>query len=435
MCKKRKSSKTVAAINTFGGGGGGKLTFLEELGSRWGLHMQPAGTIDGSPLLTDKPARRGGFWWLRGALLLLAAALVLAAAATMLLKRSGRAAGGAGPEQPSGVWYFGIGSNLNAQHLRDRKGVQVLEAYPARLSGWVMRFSVPGNKLVEPGMGNVHRTGKEQDEVHGLAFRLNEGDAVKLDRSEGVSMDDRGYKKTIVEVSTYPPDARQLTAFVYQSKQNYTEDFPPSTRYLNILLRGAKQANLSAQASCVLCLALSTACVLFVGYIQKLQATKTYQPSPETLRERAKQTARRGTLPVYTVQQLAQQCANRTGPGANLTQVGGTARVAILGYVLDAPSNYTRFVKDCQDLTAWALCFYLGLSTEEPACREERMGQPPFPVMEKQLRQDERAYIYTWLDLFLREGQLIGSVWEFWQTQAAGRSDWTHPLPLAAAKS
>eukprot|EP00808_Paulinella_micropora_P009143 g74481.t1 len=67
-------------------------------------------------------------------------------------------------------------------------------------------------------------------------------------------------------------------------------------------------------------------------------------PLALTRRERAKQTARRGTLPVYTVQQLAQQCANRTGPGGNLTQVGGTARVAILGYVLDAPSNYTRFV-------------------------------------------------------------------------------------------
>lgn len=77
------------------------------------------------------------------------------------------------------VWGFGYGSNMNLEHLIEKKGVQILEHTPAILNGFQLAFIVRGMDLVEPGFAGL--TLQDGAEVHGLAYRVSKSDMDKID--------------------------------------------------------------------------------------------------------------------------------------------------------------------------------------------------------------------------------------------------------------
>ena len=72
--------------------------------------------------------------------------------------------------------------------------------------------------------------------VHGIAFCMGKESLEKLDKVEV------GYNKEVVTLLAY--DGRKLEGFVYMPKIDTTMEYLPSPRYLGVLCKGARQANL-----------------------------------------------------------------------------------------------------------------------------------------------------------------------------------------------
>lgn len=82
-------------------------------------------------------------------------------------------------EEEDTFWGFGYGSNMNVDHITEKKRVQILEHVPAVLKDFKLVF-MRGSDLVEPGFGGVIR--EEGAETHGLAYRLTKANMEKMDK-------------------------------------------------------------------------------------------------------------------------------------------------------------------------------------------------------------------------------------------------------------
>ena len=122
-----------------------------------------------------------------------------------------------------GVWSFGYGSNMDMEALQSWKKVKVFEHCPAVLKGFKMVFSLPGLPFVEPGFGGLCK--QEDEEVHGVAFRMDQESVAKNDDIEAET-----YTEETVRLTAY--DGRELEGYVYMSPT--TEEWLPSERYLGI---------------------------------------------------------------------------------------------------------------------------------------------------------------------------------------------------------
>jgi len=94
-----------------------------------------------------------------------------------------------------------------------------------------------------------------------------------------------GYSKTQTTLEGY--DGRVITSWLYVAKPENVLDkeTPPSRRYLNILLKGARQAKLDS------------------AYVEALAEQEVYQPTPATLEVRDS-LPDLASLPSITVEEL-----------------------------------------------------------------------------------------------------------------------------------
>eukprot|EP00457_Paulinella_chromatophora_P011153 gb/GEZN01011280.1/.p1 GENE.gb/GEZN01011280.1/~~gb/GEZN01011280.1/.p1 ORF type:complete len:335 (+),score=36.36 gb/GEZN01011280.1/:104-1108(+) len=302
-------------------------------------------------------------------------------------------------QKPKTIWSFGIGSNMDLEALAVKKNVKVLNSTPAILKGWVMRFSIPAMTLVEPSFANVERGGPT-DEVHGVVFEMSLDCCAKLDAVE------QAYKKTTVQVLPYPAPGQKaplyISAFVYENKKHFGKEIPPSRRYLDVLVRGARMAGLHST------------------YIAKLQNTKTYTASADTLRARETVLVQRANLPPMTAAELAQFQSAGNGPAERVT------RVSVLGIVIEAPESKVWFRSHrLRDVTFRMVKQWAGLALDE----DDDNGLPPYPLL-TDLEADEKEFISNWLDQYLSVGKAVGYLKEFWDTQDDGRTTWKHPKQI-----
>ncbi|NRA32564.1 MAG: gamma-glutamylcyclotransferase [Polyangiaceae bacterium] len=152
-------------------------------------------------------------------------------------------------------YYFGYGSNLSVASLR-AKGGTPLASEPAVLHNWQLRFNLPDFFPIEGGTGNVQR--KAGSDVHGVLHACRDADLAQLDRLEAVGI---SYERVEQSVVTY--SGRRVRAFLYVGRQERLDDScRPSQRYLNILVRGAKEMRIEP------------------SYISALEETKVC-PSPD----------------------------------------------------------------------------------------------------------------------------------------------------------
>ena len=139
-------------------------------------------------------------------------------------------------------YYFGFGSNMNLVSLK-AKGVEPLSSRRAELRGWRLRFNVQHFFRHEGGVGNIEYTGNTDDKVLGILHECPQDALPHLDAAEAY-----GYGYDRIEVSVTPLDDQALEpciATTYVGMPSFINNqCLPSQRYLNIVLKGAKEAEL-----------------------------------------------------------------------------------------------------------------------------------------------------------------------------------------------
>ncbi|CAH1798738.1 unnamed protein product [Owenia fusiformis] len=286
-----------------------------------------------------------------------------------------------------GIWSFGFGSNMDVIALENKKHVKVLDHVCAILKGYRLSFNVRAFECVEPAYAGIER-GSETDEVHGVAFCGTKESMEELDRTEA------GYDKK--EETFHGYDGRVIKGFVYLTKPGSVKpEVPPSSRYVGVLLKGARQAGLKQE------------------YIDALTARPTYTPTAETLAKRAALPPL-DSLPAVTVAELAKH----DGSDPDLP-----IQAAALGYVFEVKmkvfkSHYAR------DITTRMLNQFHGIPMDD----NDDKGHPPYPI-ESDLPKEALEYITRWRDQYLSraDNKVIGHVKEYLEQQKSGKSEFKLP--------
>jgi cation transport regulator ChaC len=129
------------------------------------------------------------------------------------------------------IWYFAYGSNMDGGIFETRRGMRPIEARPALLENYSLRF----NLAVGPGERAVANVESQMGaRTWGVLYLITVEQSVHLDRTEGVG---RGTYNRI-PVNAIVDGSEQIAAFTYQSNRT-SLGRKPSPRYLGLLIAGA----------------------------------------------------------------------------------------------------------------------------------------------------------------------------------------------------
>ena len=144
--------------------------------------------------------------------------------------------------------YFGYGSNMSLEGMVTKE-LQPARFVRARLENWQLIFNMHVlDSMCDPSFANV--VAKPGKEVHGVAILLSSQDIQAMDKIEIT------YKRFPLPISLYDEDGGGIcTAQVYIFTQKIAEEKKlthfvqekecnPSQRYLNMVLKGARQKQL-----------------------------------------------------------------------------------------------------------------------------------------------------------------------------------------------
>ena len=134
------------------------------------------------------------------------------------------------------TWYLAYGSNMNRGVFENRRGMHPIQARPALLENYRLRFNLAIG-LGERGVANLEAQAGAH--VWGVLYLITIEQSEHLDRTEGVP---RGaYRRT--PVSATFDGTETIAAFTYQSDR-ISPGRKPSARYLRLLIEGAVQHGL-----------------------------------------------------------------------------------------------------------------------------------------------------------------------------------------------
>jgi len=134
-----------------------------------------------------------------------------------------------------GLWYFAYGSNLDPGTFLGRRRMRPTGTRLALLRGWRLVFDLPVGKG-ERAVANLFPDAGSS--ATGVAYRISDAQARRLDRSEGVP---RAYRRHDVELREL--GGGDFEAFTYVSPHRHPGR-KPSRRYMGLLLRGARHHGL-----------------------------------------------------------------------------------------------------------------------------------------------------------------------------------------------
>jgi gliotoxin/aspirochlorine biosynthesis gamma-glutamylcyclotransferase len=135
------------------------------------------------------------------------------------------------------VWYFAYGANTSTAVLTGRRGITPLSSEAATLAGWRLAFAMPGVPYFEPAFATVLEAPGATTE--GVLHHFHDADMERLDGFES-----RGYLRRALPV--VGRKSGEVEAQVYVSKRP-REGSPPSRRYVELLLAGAREHQLSPE--------------------------------------------------------------------------------------------------------------------------------------------------------------------------------------------
>src|SRR6266481_2391539 len=134
------------------------------------------------------------------------------------------------------TWYLAYGSNMNHGIFEGRRRIRPIEARPALLENYRLRF----NLAVGPGeRGVANLEARAGACTSGVLYLITIEQSEHLDRTEGVQ---RGAYRRI-PVSAIVDGSERIAAFTYQSDK-ISIGRKPSPRYLGLLIEGAVQHGL-----------------------------------------------------------------------------------------------------------------------------------------------------------------------------------------------
>ncbi|MFX0198695.1 MAG: gamma-glutamylcyclotransferase family protein [Candidatus Hodarchaeota archaeon] len=135
--------------------------------------------------------------------------------------------------------YFAYGSNINMRQMKQRCPSAKFHSH-AVLQGYQITFPLWSEKW-GGGVAGIHM--KKGKQVEGVVYEVSEGDLEELDKFEGVDKGHYCRKKVGAIVKT----GQSLESWVYVPGSADKVQFPPSRKYLETILEGAKRHNFSKQ--------------------------------------------------------------------------------------------------------------------------------------------------------------------------------------------
>ncbi len=145
------------------------------------------------------------------------------------------------PALRPGLLYFAYGCHMDPGFLASVVGVTLEPGWPARLPGWRLAF----NKGGEGDSGEDMVANIEEAPACctlGVVYRLPQQALSALDDFEGVPVH---YQRASVWLEPLGRRARQA-ALAYRAQPRWiVKDGSPNPRYLELLVRGARQHGLS----------------------------------------------------------------------------------------------------------------------------------------------------------------------------------------------
>ena len=176
------------------------------------------------------------------------------------------------------IWYFGYASNMDLISLR-AKGIEPRVSKRAVLPGWRLCFNVRHFFRHEGGVANIQRTDKDTDVVRGVLHLCDDAHLSLLDVAEAQGW---GYDRISVQVLT---QRGEQEAVAYVGLPSFTDErCLPSQRYINILVRGATQAQIDSE------------------YVDTLRRHPVYQPPATPVFEPPS-----GDYPIFTATTLMER--------------------------------------------------------------------------------------------------------------------------------
>ncbi len=134
------------------------------------------------------------------------------------------------------TWYLAYGSNMNRGIFEGRRGMCPIQAQPALLENYRLRF----NLAIGPGERGVANLESEAGaRTWGVLYLITVEQSEHLDRTEGVP---RGVYRRI-PVSATVDGIKPIAGFSYQSDR-ISLGRKPSPRYIGLLIEGAVQHGL-----------------------------------------------------------------------------------------------------------------------------------------------------------------------------------------------
>lgn len=315
------------------------------------------------------------------------------------------------PDDPSMVWYFSFGPNMNKGFFSGREGTAVQppsKSVAGSLIGHQLAFTMMGYEECEPRFANLVAlsnnarqrsvSGIVRMNVHGIAHQIPRSELRKLDEREGfvANQEERAFERiqVVFRPSTSGGDADTWPVYTYVAHaKKEASPGKPSRRYLDLLATAARSSNLP------------------MAYIQWLEThpahgtTAMLMPRPNDK-----------SMPPRCIQ-LEELQANRYQPSAGSS---GSAWVVLGGQIFDlnawsvarAPSvrePMLRYMALEQDATAFTMKL---LARAYPSERYD-----PVTTRLSQLSPRQRAYLASWANFFVLNacplvGVLEGSQWE-----------------------
>ncbi len=134
------------------------------------------------------------------------------------------------------ILYFGYGSNMSTQYLIKRRKIIPVTSNVGLLKDYQLIMNMGGPNFLEPSFANIREV--KGFNVEGVIHEIDKNDLQKIVNTEGEDYE-------LVKLSICV-NGKKKTAYTLIYKTNETKDIPPSKRYLKILIRAAKENNLSS---------------------------------------------------------------------------------------------------------------------------------------------------------------------------------------------
>lgn len=136
------------------------------------------------------------------------------------------------------LWYFAYGANTSLAVLSGRRKIVPRSSEAATLTGHRLVFAMPGIPFFEPAFATVVPDPAQDARAEGVLHRLAAADMRRLDTFES-----RAYARVALDVVGRA--SGPVRAQVYVAKRP-RHGLVPSRRYVELLLAGAREHELSA---------------------------------------------------------------------------------------------------------------------------------------------------------------------------------------------